>query len=87
MKIEGKLIEVTEPQEMTTKSGKSFIKATAIIETEGQYPKKIAVTLPNEELISKVASLQLNSKIAIDVNVESREFNGRWYTELKAWRA
>jgi hypothetical protein len=86
MKIEGKLIEVTEPQEMTTKNGKSFIKATAIIETEGQYPKKIAVTLPNEELISKVASLQLNNKVAIDVNVESREYNGRWYTELKAWR-
>jgi hypothetical protein len=86
MKIEGKLIEVTEPQEMTTKSGKSFIKATAIIETEGQYPKKIAVTLPNEELISKVASLQLNSKISIDVNVESREYNGHWYTDIKAWR-
>ena len=86
MKIEAILREVTLPEEMTTKAGKTFIKCLAILETEGQYPKKIAVTLPNEDLINKASQLSLNTKVSIDVNIESREYNGKWFTEIKAWK-
>ena len=86
MKIEAILREVTEPQQMETKAGKTFIKCLAILETEGQYPKKIAVTLPNEDLINKATQLALNSKVAIECNIESREYNGKWFTEIKAWK-
>lgn len=85
MEVKGKLIEVTIPEAGTSKNGKDWIKSLAIIETDGQYPKKIAVELGKEELINKVAELKLGSEITIKVNIESREFNGRWFTSLKGW--
>lgn len=85
MEVKGKLIEVTIPEIGTSKNGKDWIKSLAIIETDGQYPKKIAVELGKEELINKVAELKLGSEVTIKVNIESREFNGRWFTSLKGW--
>ena len=86
MEIKAKLIEVTEPQELTTKAGKSYIKCLAILETEGNYPKKIAVSLPKTELIEKVTKLRIGELVTISVNVESKEFNGKWFTEVKGWK-
>jgi hypothetical protein len=85
MEVKGKLLEVTIPEIGTSKAGKDWIKSLAIIETDGQYPKKIAVELGKEELINKITDLKLGSEVTIKVNIESREFNGRWFTSVKGW--
>ena len=85
MEVKGKLLEVTIPEVGTTKAGKDWIRSLAILETDGQYPKKIAVELNKEDLIDKATKLNLGSEVTIKVNVESREFNGRWFTSLKGW--
>ena len=85
MEVKGRLLEVTIPEIGTSKAGKDWIKSLAIIETDGQYPKKIAVELGKEELINKITDLKLGSEVTIKVNIESREFNGRWFTSVKGW--
>ena len=85
MEVKGKLLEVTIPEIGTSKAGKDWIKSLAIIETDGQYPKKIAVELGKEELINKITDLKLGLEVTIKVNIESREFNGRWFTSVKGW--
>ena len=84
--VTGKLMQVTTPEELTMKNGNTFIKCHAILETEGNYPKKIAVSLPNTDLIEKVSKLRIGELVTISVNVESKEFNGKWFTEVKAWK-
>jgi len=58
----------------------------AIVETLGQYPKKIAIELFGTETIEKVTELRLGQSYKWDVNVESRESNGKWYTTIKLWK-
>jgi hypothetical protein len=84
--VTGKLMQVTTPEELTMKNGNTFIKCHAILETEGNYPKKIAVSLPKTELIEKVTKLRIGELVTISVNVESKEYNGKWFTEVKAWK-
>jgi hypothetical protein len=86
MEVTGKLVQVTIPEEVTMKNGNTFIKCHAILETEGNYPKKIAVNLPKTELIEKLTKLKLGEIVTISVNVESKEFNGKWFTEVKGWK-
>lgn len=86
MEIKGTLKQITTPIGGTSKAGKDWVKAYAILESEGQYPKTIAVTLMSEALITQANSIKLNTTVSFDVNIESREFNGNYSTDLKAWR-
>ena len=50
----------------------------------GQFSRKICVTFFNKE--SDVAKLREGETFLVSVNIESREYNGRWYTVIRAWR-
>ncbi len=86
MNIQGKLTQVTTPESGLSKAGKEWIKCQAIIETEGQYPKKIAVTIMKEALINEITDKQLGENVSLECNAESRESNGKWYTDISLWR-
>jgi hypothetical protein len=86
MQIEANLLELTPLESGTSKAGKDYVKCLAIVETLGQYPKKIAIELFGTETIEKVTELRLGQSYKWDVNVESRESNGKWYTTIKLWR-
>ncbi len=50
----------------------------------GQYPRKAAVTFFNKP--TEVAGLVLGAAYNVSFNIESREYNERWYTDIRAWR-
>lgn len=50
----------------------------------GQFSRKLSVTFFNRP--DDVAKLREGAAYAVSVNVESREYNGRWYTDVRAWR-
>lgn len=54
------------------------------METDGQYPKKICISIWGDKIEEK--KLIPGNRLKIDFDVESREYNGRWYTDVKAWR-
>jgi len=86
MKIEGKLLEVTPPTGGTSKAGKDWVKSFAIIEVGETYPKKVSVLMMKEDLISQMTTKQYGEVISVEVNPESREYNGNWMTDLKMWK-
>ena len=51
---------------------------------EGSFTRKICVTFFNKP--EDVARLQEGAAYNVSVNIESREYNGRWYTDIRAWR-
>lgn len=60
-------------------------KQEFIVETMEQYPKKVCMSLWGDK-IRELESIQPGETITASINVESREYNGRWYTEVRAWR-
>ena len=50
----------------------------------GNFTRKICVTFFNRP--DDVAKLREGATYQVSVNIESREYNGRWYTDIRAWR-
>ena len=67
------------------KEGENWRKQEGIFETSDKYPKTIAVSFFNE-LVDKLADLKQGIDYILCVDIESREWNGKWYTDVKAWR-
>lgn len=84
MEIKGKVIQNLGLQTGTSKSGNPWNKAELIIETEGQYPKKIK--LSNMKNAESFSLLPVGSLGTFQIELESREFNGRWYTDVTCWK-
>lgn len=83
MQLTAKLIQLLPFQTGTGKNGE-WKKQDIIVETDGQYPKKVCVTVWGDKI--NESQLQVGNLLKIDFDIESREYNGRWYTDIKAWK-
>jgi hypothetical protein len=83
MEIAGKVIKILALQSGTGKNG-IWKKQEFILETAAQIPRKICFSLWGDKIDQFKLSESEDAEISFDL--ESREFNGRWYTEAKAWK-
>ncbi len=83
MQLTAKLIQILPLQSGTGKNGQ-WKKQDIIVETEATYPKKICVSVWGDKIDAN--QLQPGNLLKIDFDVESREYNSRWYTDVKAWK-
>lgn len=60
-------------------------KQDVIFDLPGEFNRKLCVGFWNDRAVD-AAALRPGDRVALSVNVESREYNGRWYTEVRAWR-
>jgi hypothetical protein len=83
--VTGRIVQVLDLQTGTSARG-DWKKQEFILETEEQYPRKICISLWGDR-INDIAGIQLNKElITVSVALESREFNGRWYTDVRGWK-
>lgn len=85
MEITGKLIQKLPVQSGQRNDGTSWSKAEFVFETIDQYPKKICANLWGDRARA-LDQFQEGSLITVSFDLESREYNGRWYTDVKAWK-
>lgn len=83
MQITAKLHSLLPMQTGAGKNG-PWKKQDFIVETDGTYPKKICISVWGDKIDGSL--LVPGKNLRIDFDVESREYNGRWYTDVKAWR-
>lgn len=83
MDITGKITHILPLQTGAGKNGE-WRKQEFVIETQGQYPKKICFALWGDKI--DAAGLKLEDVVTVSFDPESREYNNKWYTDLKAWR-
>lgn len=84
LEISGKLLQILPEQTGTGKNGQ-WNKQDFIIETQEQYPRKICFSAWGDKAVL-VKNLRSGSMVNVSFNAESREFNGKWYTDLRAWK-
>ncbi|MGC9331045.1 MAG: DUF3127 domain-containing protein [Bacteroidales bacterium] len=83
MEITGKLMQINEP--VTGESSRGpWKKQEFIIETEEQFPRKVCLLNWNDKV--DITGLKPNDYIKASINIESREFKGRWFTDVKVWK-
>ena len=83
MQLTAKLTQLLPVQTGAGKNGE-WKKQDIIVETEGQYPKKVCISIWGDKI--NEAQLQIGNVLKIDFDIESREYNSKWYTDVKAWK-
>ena len=83
VKISGKVVEILEELSGEGRNG-PWRKRDFILETGGTYPKKICMTQWGDQI--DAMTLKEGDSVTASVDIASREYNGRWYTDVKAWR-
>jgi hypothetical protein len=84
IELKGKLIKLLDMQTGEGRNG-PWKKREFVIEMPGQYPKKVCITTWGDKT-SDLANLNEGDELKVSVDIESREWNGRWFTDVKAWR-
>ncbi len=83
LKITGTVKEILEEQSGEGKNG-PWRKQDFVLETEGQYPRPVCITQWGENI--EKFGVQEGETLTAHIDIQSREYNGRWYTDVKAWR-
>ena len=79
MEIKGKVLQVCEQKKGSSSSG-DWTSQDFIIETSGQYPKKVCLNCFKKPTPKK------GENVNVFFEPESREYNGNWFTTLKVWK-
>lgn len=83
MEINGKIVQVLNEQTGNGRNG-VWRKRDYVLETTGQYPKKVCLTVWGDKIDQ--FGMQVGDEVTAGIEIESREYNGRWYTDVKAWK-
>ncbi|MBO9199778.1 MULTISPECIES: DUF3127 domain-containing protein [Niastella] len=83
MDISGKIIQFLQVQSGQGKNG-TWKKQEFILETGDNYPKKVCIAVWGDKI--DMGSFKTGDLVDVSFDVESREYNGRWYTDVKAWK-
>lgn len=83
MELSGKIVQILAEQGGTTQRG-NWRKREYILETGGNYPKKVCVVAWGDDIDQ--FDLKMGEQVTASINLESREYNGRWYTDVKVWK-
>lgn len=84
LEINGVLRQVLPLESGQGRNGE-WKKQSFVIETMDQYPKSVCITMWGDK-IDRLQQFNLGDEVKASINIESREYNGRWYTDVKAWR-
>jgi hypothetical protein len=83
MPLTAKLIQILPVQSGSSANG-GWKKMNFIVETTGQYPKKACFMLWGDKVDS--FKYDIGQMLTVEYDIESREYNDRWYTDLKVWK-
>ncbi len=83
--ITGKVLQIMPITTGTSKAGKEWVKQEFVIETQETYPKKVCISVMGDKT-QELKKYVPGNEIKVSLNLESREYNGKWYTNVNAWR-
>ena len=84
MDFEGKVLEILPPVSGQSARGMWERQTVVFEQANKQYGKEIAVTFMNKG--QEFAALRVGESYTVSFDIESRNYQGRWYTDVRAWR-
>jgi hypothetical protein len=84
MELQGIIVKKLDKQSGASANG-GWQKREFILKSEGDYPKDVCFNTWGAK-VDELDNINVGSKIRVSIELSSREYNGRWYTEAKAWK-
>lgn len=83
LQITGTISQILPEQSGESRNG-PWRKQEFVLETGGKYPKQVCLVMWGDNIDQ--FAIQEGETINAHIDLQSREYNGRWYTDVKAWR-
>lgn len=80
-----RLIRKMPVQSGSTARGE-WSKQEFVVETLDMYPRKVCMSVWGADKISELKNFAEGETLRFSLNIESREYNNRWYTDVRAWK-
>ena len=87
MEITGKIIKVLDTRQGTSERG-AWMIASYLLETSGNYPKKMQFEVSGEDRIKRFnvnALMTAQCEVTVFFDIDAREWNGKWYNQIRAY--
>ena len=86
MEIEGKIIAVLQKQEgVSARTGNHWASQEYVLETHDQFPRKCCFRIFGEDRINNM-NIQVGEELRVSFDIDAREYNGRYFNTLTAWK-
>ena len=86
MEIVGKIIAAcNETSGVSQRTGNSWKAQDFVLETIEDHPQKCVFNVFGEDKL-KEFNLHIGDVASVSVNFDAREYNGKWYNSIRAWR-
>ena len=86
LELEGRIVRKLGVQSGTSARG-AWSKQEFVFEyQEGNFPTQVCMNVWGDDKVKELDKYQVGDKVKISFNLSSREYNGRWYTDVRAWR-
>ena len=86
LELEGRIARKMNVQSGTTARG-AWSKQEFIFEyQEGNFPSQVCMHVWGDDKVRELDKYQVGDKVRVSFNLGSREYNGRWYTDVRVWR-
>ena len=85
LSVKGKIQQILKPESGVSRAGKEWQKQEFVIETDEQFPKKVCFTVFGDKT-TLLNGFETGNDVEVSFNLESREFNGKWYHNINAWK-
>ena len=70
---------------VSQRTGEQWQSREYVIETQEQYPKKICFEVFGIDKL-KEFNIRNNDLIKVHFDITAREYNGKWYNSIRAWK-
>ena len=85
MEITGKIIAVLPERGGISKTGNEWKMQEYVLETHEQYPRKVCFNVFGADKIAQF-NIQAGEEMTVSFDINAREYQGRWYNDIRAWR-
>lgn len=85
LSVKGKVEQILKSESGVSRAGKEWKKQEFVIETDEQFPRKVCFTLFGDK-VDLLKGLAAGQEVEVSFNLDSREYNGRWFTNVNAWK-
>ena len=87
LKVSGKITSILDVETGTSKAGKEWQKINFVIDTGADFNNIVCFQIFGEEKVENFLKYnKVGSEVDVSFNVSSREFKGKYYHNLDAWK-
>ena len=86
LEIKGKITKKLPVESGTSKAGKEWKKGGLVVDTGSDYNPEVCLSFFGDEKLEMLSKFKEGQIVKVLFNVSSREYNGKYFHNLDAWK-